>query len=148
VELVTTLREKTSKQLIVQTVYPDDALLTITSKPKLLSWYEKEITERIEFNYPPHTTLIKVVGHVSKTKAAESKEYLKSILETWSPDIYTSPSPEKKDFTRVIALIRVPKSKWWFSQFTKGATIDLILKETLQSLQEKYAVFVNPEDLL
>ena len=147
VEFVTSLRDKASKLLAVQTMYPDDRLLTITTKPKLFAWYKDELAERAEFNYPPHSTLIKVVGHFPKNHLAETRELLTARLGRWTPDIFTGISFENKNYTKLTALIRVPKKSWWFSSLGKN-TIDEPLKEALRSLQAIFTIHVNPEDLL
>lgn len=147
VELITTLREKTQKLLMIQTIYPDDRLLTITAKPRLFSWYAEELSEREEFNYPPHTTLIKIVGHFPKDKINQARESLAAELASWTPDIFTGNSVENKNHAKLVALIRVPKQTWWFSQLGKNKQ-DASLKQILTSLRQTYAVLVNPEDLL
>ncbi len=147
VELITTLREKSEKLLAVQTIYPDDKLLTITSKPKLFAWYKEELTEREEFNYPPHATLIKVVGHFPKARINEARESLATELSQWTPDIFTGASAENKNHAKLVALIRLPKKEWWLPSLGKN-TIDATLRQRLVSIQDSFTVLVNPEDLL
>ena len=148
VELATALRERTAKTLLIQTMYPDDKLLKVTSKPKLIAWYEEELVERQEFNYPPFKTLIKLTGHFTKDALSGERSALAQALAPFSPDIYTTPSPENRDFIRLIALIRVSPKEWSPATLTKGATFNPALKEMLQKLKEHYLIAINPEDLL
>jgi primosomal protein N' (replication factor Y) len=148
VELITTIRQQTQDRLIVQTMHPEDRLLGITSKPKLFNWYQDELLERNDFQYPPTTTLIKVVGTFPKATVAAHSQDLAQTLSKWTPDIYTSASPEKKDNIKLHALIRVPKEKWTFNPIAVGVTREQELTETVMMLQENYVIAVNPEDLL
>jgi primosomal protein N' (replication factor Y) len=148
VELITSLREKAASSLFIQTMYSDDRLLKITSKPKLVAWYEEELKEREEFNYPPFTTLIKLVGHIHKENLAGEREALARILAPYSPDIYTAPSPENKNFIRLITLLRIPQKNWWPSTLQKDAVFDPEIHEILKKLKETYNISINPEDLL
>ncbi len=147
VELVTTLREKTEKLLMIQTIYPDDRLLSITAKPRLFSWYAEELAERQDFNYPPFCTLIKIVGHFPKDKINQARESLATELAVWTPDIFTGNSAENKNYAKLVALIKLPKSDWWFPHLGKNKQ-NADLKKVLTSLRQNYAVLVNPEDLL
>ncbi len=147
VDLVTNIRDRVEKIFMIQTVYPDDQLLTITSKPRLTSWYARELEERKEFNYPPYTTLIKVVGFFPRNSIMQAKESLATELTEWNPDIFTGNAPDDKRFAKLVALIRLPKKEWWFPELGKG-TYPEKLELVLRSLQDKYAILVNPEDIL
>ena len=148
VELITVLREKTQKNLIIQTMYPDDRLLAITSKSHLFEWYREELAERTEFDYPPKSTLIKIIAHINRTELDTVRNHLSETLRQWSPEIYTGSSSERKNFTKVIALVRVPQKEWWFPTLGKGNILNVDLKKTLLLLEQKYSILVNPEDLL
>jgi hypothetical protein len=126
-------------------MYPDDKLLTITSKPKLTAWYAAELEERKVFNYPPFSTIIKVVTHVPKSRLVPTRELLTKELAAWSPDIFTGNSPEK-NATKLVALIRVPKNQWWPGANKKEELSNL--RQVLASLQDSCTVLINPEDLL
>jgi primosomal protein N' len=145
VELITLLREKAGKVFAIQTMYPDDKLLTITSKPKLTAWYAAELEERKVFNYPPFSTIIKVVTLVPKSRLVPTRELLTKELAAWSPDIFTGNSPEK-NATKLVALIRVPKNQWWPGANKKEELSNL--RQVLASLQDSCTVLINPEDLL
>ncbi len=147
-ELITTLRNRTSDSLIIQTIYPNQELLEITSKPKLMRWFESELEDRTLLHYPPQSTLIKIVGHVPKTELLETRTYLEKSFENFTPDIFTGASQQGTNLKKIVALLRVPQASWWLGTLTKGSTHSKKLDEILRGLPEKFNIYINPEDLL
>jgi primosomal protein N' len=147
-DLVNTLRSRAEKALVIQTLYPNDELLRITNKLSLIKWFEQEITERKQFRYPPSSTLIKIVAHVSQEEVESERSILRNALALWKPDIFTSPSQEKKSKMKVVALLRVARHEWWPESFSRGSRHDEPLREVLETLIPRYRILINPEDLL
>lgn len=143
VQLVTTLRNLTTHSLSIQTVHPDDDLLHITTKLKLITWYRQELEDRTTYNYPPTYTLIKVSAHIEKNQIASVKTYIEQSLINWQPDIFITPSSESLRKEKVVCLLRVREEKW-----SLRGIRDQKLKDTLQSLPLGFRIDVNPDNLI
>ncbi len=136
------MRERAEKNFVIQTVYPESELLGITTKIALLQFYRKEQHERQLYRYPPTHTVIKISTVVPKEHEEKTHSYLLKEFTPWGPDIFSKPYTKKKDFLRIVTVLRLSHTLWNFQ--TLG---DPSLREKINRIRQISTVEVNPEDL-
>ena len=147
-QLLILLTGRTENTLFIQTQNPKEEILSISMESNLLSWYRTEIAERKRFNYPPFSTIIKATTSDTIQALAAEREKLNEIFGEYEPDIFLGTQTANKTDLLLHMVIRIPKSRWSLPALAPNGTIDPILREKLASISQKYAILIDPENLL
>jgi primosomal protein N' len=81
--LLLRLREKCEHTLVIQTRQPDISVLTDVTTGNLLSMYERELSERKRFRYPPYATLIRIDAIAGRGKTEPLITQAERVLAPW-----------------------------------------------------------------
>ena len=149
IELFLAIAERTKGKLYVQTKKPDEPIIELIQSNNYSSWYRNELAERIEYNYPPASTILKITwrGKIAEKDAA--KDYMQELLAPYTPDIFESViiSKGKREIV-VNAVIRPKNEDWSLYALLQGKGLSENLREILAQLPEGAMLSVNPDNLL
>lgn len=132
------LDEITKSKVVIQTKNTSHPLLSDWEKSDEKGFYEKEIAERKQFNYPPFHVFIKLSISGNKEKIGKEMKKVEHLLSKWKPLVFPAFIKSIKNQHTLHALISIPKEKW----------VDEELLETLLSLPPFVTINVNPVSLL
>lgn len=142
VRLLSELREISEKYFYIQTAQAEHPILKTIERRGLQEWYTQELTERKQFNYPPFSTIIKIVVHGSRAELETSARELKEICAHYKPEVFAGWEHTKHSLDRVTALLRVSTLMWSQRSQEKDLT------KVIATLSQKMQVLINPENLL
>jgi len=152
--LVAELAERTGKKLLIQTRRPKEKIWNDICELRSASFLRDEVNERERFGYPPTTTLIKITWNGTFAKKEKAKEVLEHILVAYDPVFIDDRVSNKKNITKIVALIRLDRNKWPPNKTggTRIADNNILdyneLLHVLRGLSRDYLIDVMPEDLL
>jgi len=132
------LDETTKDKVVIQTKNTTHPLLTDWENNDEKSFYEKELSERKEYNYPPFAVFIKLSISGNKEKIGKEMKKVENLLSKWKPLVFPAFIKSIKNQHILHALISIPKEKW----------VDEELLDTLLSLPPFVTINVNPVSLL
>jgi primosomal protein N' len=148
IELFLAIAERTRGRLYVQTKNPDEPIIELIKSNNYATWYRNELAERLEYNYPPASTILKITWRGKESEKDAARDYMEELLAPYAPDIFDSLIVVKgKKETVVNAVIR-PKAEDWSVKalFEKG--LSETLRELLSRLPDGATLSVNPDNLL
>ena len=143
------IAERTKNKLYVQTKHPDEPVIELIKSNNYASWYRNELAERAEYNYPPASTIMKIVWQGKESEKAAAKDYLEELLAPFSPDIFESSVVSKgKRLPAVNAIIRPRRDEWSLYALLDGKGLSEVLRQTLARLPDGATLTINPDNLL
>ena len=149
VGLLLTIAERTRGKLYVQTKNPNDPIIELLQSNNYSSWYRTELAERLEYNYPPASTILKITWTGKDSEKEAVQDYIKELLAPYAPDIFDSEIIKNgKKFPAVNAIIRPKKDEWSVYALLDGKGLSENLREVLSKLPEGTILTVNPDNLL
>ena len=149
VGLLLSIAERTKNKMFVQTKNPHEPIIEIMRSNNYSSWYRTELAERIEYNYPPATTILKITWMGKESEKEAAHDYIKELLLPYAPDIFDSEMIIKgKKVAAINAIIRPKKEEWSLFALLDGPGLSTILREILSKLPEGAILNVNPDNLL
>ncbi len=149
IELFLAIAERTKNKLYVQTKNPHEPIIELIQSNNYSAWYRQELAERIEYNYPPSSTIIKITWRGKTSEKEAVKDYLQEILGSFSIDIFESSIVIKGKREIVVnALIRPRRDEWSLYALLEGKGLSETLRETLAKLPEGCTLSINPDNLL
>ena len=116
-----TLREITSKDLIVQTRSEPDELLGLAAKGSVDQFYNGEIDIRKSLSYPPFSTFILLTFTGNKIQVEETEQLIGKLLSNFEPLFYSGPL-SRADKTIRFGLIRIPAKDYPNEKLLKALT--------------------------
>ncbi len=144
-----TIAERTRGKLYVQTKNPNEPIIELMRSNNYSTWYRTEIAERLEYNYPPATTILKITWFGKIEEKEEIRNYLNELLSSYSPDIFDSEIIQKgKKIYALNAIIRPKREEWSLHALLDSKGLSETLNETLAKLPEGTILTVNPDNLL
>lgn len=149
IELFLAIAERTRGRLYVQTRNPDEPIIELIKSNNYATWYRNELADRIEYNYPPTSTILKVSWRGKDAEKDAAKDYLEELLAPFAPDIFESISVIKGKKELLLNAVIRPKSEDWSlaALFTQKGLSET-LRETLAKLPDGTILSVNPDNLL
>jgi primosomal protein N' len=149
IELFLAIAERTKGKLYVQTKNPEEPIISLIQSNNYASWYRNELAERIDYNYPPASTILKIVWRGKSNEKEAAKDYLQELLNPFTPDIFESAVivRGKKEIV-VNAVIRPKREDWSLYALLEGKGLSEILREILAKLPEGATLAINPDNLL
>ena len=149
VGLMLTIAERTRGKLYIQTKNPNEPIIELMRSNNYASWYRAELAERVEYNYPPASTILKITWFGKESEKETVRDYLKELLLPYTPDIFDSEIIQKgKKVSALNAIIRPKKDEWSLYALLAGRGLSETLRETLSKLPESTILTVNPDNLL
>ncbi len=136
--LLTTIKARTTKDLIIQTRKPDEPALAQAISGSVNHFYESEISLRKDFGYPPFTVLIKLTLEGKRDQIVKEMQDIQAFLAPYEIDVFPAFTHTVKDNSLLHGLIRLPAEEW----------IDEELARKLKALPPSVTVKVDPESLL
>ncbi len=140
--LIKRIEEITADKIIIQTKNPLHPILYDWQKNTLTDFYERELFERKQLNYPPFSVFIKISLKGKKEKVNEEMKKVVKIFSIWKPAVFPAFIKTVNNQYILHALITVPKEIWYDKTQSKE------LVSLLLSLPPSVGVNVNPESLL
>ena len=149
IELFLAIAERTRGKLYVQTKNPDEPIIELIQSNNYASWYRNELAERIEYNYPPASTIIKITWRGKESEKDAAKDYLQELLAPCAPDIFESIIVVKgKKEIAINAVIRPKRDEWSLYALQEGKGLSENLRQILAKLPDECIISVNPDNLL
>lgn len=149
IELFLAIAERTRGKLYVQTKNPDEPVIELIKSNNYATWYRNELAERMEYNYPPASTIMKITWRGKDSEKDAAKDYLLELLAPFSPDIFeTIISNKGKRETAVNAVIRPRREEWSLQALQSSRGLSETLREILAKLPDEAILNVNPDNLL
>ena len=149
IELFLAIAERTRANLYVQTKNPSEPIIELIKSNNYSSWYRHELAERMEYNYPPAASIIKITWRGKLGEKDTAKEYLTEILAPLLPDIFESTIVVKgKKETAINAVIRPRRDEWSIYALMEGKGLAEPIREILAKLPGDTIISVNPDNLL
>lgn len=134
------IRQKSTKRFLLQTRNPDNPLFTFVLRGNLLDFYRAEIAERRDLGYPPFQLFIKVRWSGKRDNAKAGIEPLTRALSAGGFEHLSFPAfvQEERGIYRMNTLIKLNPRTW----------PDQSLLSILRTLPPSFFVSVDPEDIL
>ena len=149
VSLMLTIAERTRGRLYIQTKNPHEQIIELMQSNNYASWYRAELAERLEYNYPPATTILKITWMGKDSDRDAAREYLKELFLAYTPDMFDSDIIKNgKKITIINLIIRPKKDEWSLHALLDGKGLSENLREILSKLPEGSILNVNPDNLL
>jgi len=134
---ILSLRELSTKDVLVQTRQEPDDLLAWARQGSVEQFYTDEIELRKTFNYPPFTVFIHCAWHGSQQTVAATEETVRTVLGDESATFYSAPPTPKGTRIRY-ALMRISARDW--------PKTSLVAR--LRSLPPHVRVMINPDRII
>jgi primosomal protein N' len=131
--LLLAMRELTEHEMIIQTRSNQKRVFTHALTGDVDGFYNDQITERKQFQYPPFSYLIKLHINEPKKRAQQLLQNTKQKLTDYDLQIY----PDRSS-AGINVLIRIDRSEW----------VDQELVEKLRSLPLAVSINAHPKSLL
>lgn len=131
--LLLAMRELTEDEMIIQTRSNQKSVFTQALTGDIDGFYNDQITERKQFQYPPFSYLIKLQINESKKRTQELLQTIKQALAGYDLKIY----PDRSS-AGINILIRIDRDDW----------VDEALVEKLRSLPLAVSINAHPKSLL
>jgi len=135
--LLLSIREKTSKKFNLQTRDSDQTILPFIENGFVMDFYRNEIEQRKEFGFPPFSLFIKITFSGTADFIKTEEEKLGDYLKNYDVSFYSSFVSRIRGKMVRNALIKI-----------KSGSVDLKLREKILSLPPNFSVDVNPDNLL
>ncbi|MEM9337066.1 MAG: hypothetical protein AAGA35_04395 [Patescibacteria group bacterium] len=131
------LRDRTEKEVVVQTRSETDDLLVYATRGAIERFFDDEIKLREMVGYPPFTEFVLLTWTGSPEAIKTTEALVKSTIPTGKARFYQSPLSQPKKIIRH-CLIRIEKDQWPHPG----------LIEALRSLPPQIKIEVNPERIV
>ena len=149
IELFLAIAERTRGRLFVQTKNPDEPIIELIKSNNYATWYRNELAERIEYNYPPASAILKVTWRGKEAEKDAARDYMEELLAPFAPDIFESTISVKGKREQVVnAVIRPKAEDWSIKTLFEHKGLSETLRETLSRLPDGALLSVNPDNLL
>lgn len=136
--IILRIRSRADRKFLIQTRRAEDKIFDLAIRGNLSDFYRDEFKARKQFNYPPFSTLIKIVISGKRYSVEKEMEELKKFFEPFELLTYPAFVQEKKGKFIMNGLIKLDRKKW----------IDKELLEKLKALPPYCKVVVEAESLL
>ncbi len=137
-DLLSYMREISSKRLIVQTRTPEHETLKLATAGDGNSFFKGEDERRKSFLYPPYGVQIKITLQGKQADVIAHLNALKSVLLPYAVAVYPAFISKVKGRFIAHALVTMPENEW----------PNEAIENTLRALPPVYRVDINPESLL
>lgn len=117
--LITQMREKSEREMIVQTRRPDKDVINWAVNGNIADFFKSEVEERRRHFYPPFSLFIRIEGG--------NIESITKIFERWHP-------VQMKD----ALVVRLPREKWPSEEIIRALSL----------LGPQFSIKVDPESIL
>lgn len=149
IELFLAIAERTKNKLYVQTKNPEEPIIELIQSNNYSSWYRNELAERMDYNYPPASTILKITWRGKVTEKDAARDYMQEVLAPYAPDLFESIVVYKgKKEIAVNAVIRPKRDEWSLYALLQGKGLSENLRELLAKLPNECVLSVNPDNLL
>ncbi len=145
IQLIIALGARTKQTLSIQTRNPDMPVLRHATTGSLTQFFQQELAERHEFDFPPYMVFIKLT-YASTKNTNHAEETLNELLSSYNPTVYKKNILMQKYFL-THALISVPKNHVYPKALSQYAERDSELFTLLEALPPNWTITVDPEDL-
>jgi len=136
--LLAMLDEVSKTAVIVQTRNPQHKLLEDWEHNNEKEFKAREDAERKQFNYPPHSIMIKISLKGKKEKIGKDMKTIENQLTEWKPIVFPAFIKTINNMHILHLLVSVPAKSW----------PDQDLLDVLLSLPPSFEINVNPNSLL
>ncbi|MFT5036666.1 MAG: primosomal protein N' [Candidatus Azotimanducaceae bacterium] len=135
--LLLTLRDITSKKVLLQTRTEPDELIEYAKQGLVEQFFTDELELRKALSYPPFSVFILLTWQDTKEAATETEGKIAKLLEAYKPKFYSAPQSLIKKTTRY-GLIRIEQEKWPISE----------LISCLRALPPSIKIEINPDRIV
>lgn len=135
---LTQLRELADEELIVQTRRPEADILSRVLSGNLSGFYRNELATRKTLGYPPYSVIIKLSVTGTEARVEAHMKEAQRILAPY----------ELVTFSRVLKASRNTYTLHGFVRLSRDAWPDPDLLARLRSLDPRYTVTVDPDNIL
>jgi primosomal protein N' (replication factor Y) len=136
------LRDKTEGEMIIQTRDPDGRVMRAIASGNPTEFFETELNERKQFNYPPFSTFIGLTWTGTEAAVAKTQKVVVDALKDWD---LVGPLPARmvgKNRYLARAVVRLPKDP------PAGGWPSDSLGTILASLPPDIIVTIDPDDIV
>jgi primosomal protein N' len=136
--LLLRIRGKATETFFIQTRRAENPIWAQSAKGDLLSFYQKEITERKTLGYPPFSLFIKISYSGKQAEATAALSTVEEVFSAYNPIIFPAFIPHVRGAYTMHAVIKIPPKSW----------PDKKLSDMLSSLPLSFTINIDPEHLL
>lgn len=148
IQITSSIINKTTKKLIIQTKNEKDSSIVSLKNDNLLSFVREELRDRKTLGYPPYKRFIKINFLGDKEETIKAKNIISEMFKEYDPVIFSGFVAKQKGKYATNALIKIEPKKWSIEEISNNSTIDQNLLEKLTSLPLSFSISIDPEDLL
>ncbi|HEY4490070.1 MAG TPA: hypothetical protein VJC12_02335 [Candidatus Paceibacterota bacterium] len=135
--LLIALRARAQNVFVIQTRNPENKIFEHALSGNLNEFFNQEIKDRKEFNYPPFSLIIKLSLEGRKPTVSNEAQKIALLLNKWSPTPFQG-EPSKRGNAVMNILLRLKPENWPNEE----------LLRILISLPQQVAIRIDPESLL
>ena len=148
IQIITSILNKTKKELIIETKNPNDEIINAVKIDNLVSFAREEIKDRKNLGYPPFKRFIKVSFQGNKEETTKVRRFLAENFKEYGPEIFSGFLAKFKDKFITNLLIKINPENWSLPELFHNGKIDETLSEKLLSLPPQFLINIDPEDLV
>jgi len=138
----------TQEKLYIQTRHTDQNIISILQNKRLRDFFEYDYKERKSWEYPPFSTIIKMIYDGPRSEASSVQRYLEKQFGMHELHIYHTKGSQPENLT-THAVLKISNNLWPLPKKNMTET------ETTAELRRKLAIFpqswtiiVNPHNIL
>jgi primosomal protein N' len=132
------LRYIAKQTFLIQTRKSSERIFEYGSKGNLGEFFRTELKDRLSFNYPPYSVLIKLSVKGKKEKIANEMMVLKQLLAPKEISIFPAYTTADRSMSYIHGLIKIDRKDW----------PDMVFINKLKSLPPNIELRINPDNLL
>lgn len=132
------LREKTKETVFVQTrAEEDDELFSTARRGAIHEFYDRELTARKQFAYPPYMVFVHLTWRAETNGSDTLKKTIEQLFAPQGISLYSAPYGEQEGGINY-ALMRIPEESW----------PDRDIVSALRSLPPSVRIMINPDRII
>lgn len=141
--LISELKSKARRKLILQTRIGRSQLLANAISGNLSGFYQDEIQSREKFFYPPFVKVIKLtLEDKNYSRLKEKEQKASTLLKNWNPISFPAFHEKLKGFWRWNIILKIPPAP------PAGGWPDENLASLLENLSPAWHIVVDPDSII
>ncbi|MFH1608459.1 MAG: hypothetical protein ABH951_00365 [Patescibacteria group bacterium] len=148
IHILISILSKTKDQLIIETKNKEDSVINAVKIDNLVSFVREELEDRKKLGYPPYKRFIKISFMGNKLETENARKYFTENFKEYNPEIFSGFLAKLKDKFITNCLIKTEPTNWSIPELSHNSQIDEVLSEKLLSLNSKFLINIDPEDII
>jgi primosomal protein N' (replication factor Y) len=137
--LILEISNVAKKNFVLQTRNIGDKFLEMATSGNLIGFYNAELEDRRELEYPPFSVFVKITARGTKNFTDNCGTELEEIFEDYEHTIFNSIQEKKGEPSAINCVLKIPREEWLAEEK---------LYRKIKRLNLYYEVKVDPDNLL